>query len=210
MHIFGKSKPKSICDFGLICMRMHIITPSIPLVNIFLESRHSWKDDRNGPYGPLKSQTSALFDLDASTNLLIANKLTSEIRRPPAVSDIFLLPQFLPGARDGSRCANSTKQMGSTPSLSVRVGQMRKRRDLEVGHNTWTYMPGFQIPPDKADGCISCGFRPGARDGSRCAKAGIFECGIVHSSTCRFRKSPLTKQMGPYRAPGLCVGDIGD
>ena len=40
------------------------------------------------------------------------------------------------------------------PSLSVRVGQMRERRDLEVGHNTKSYMPGFQIPPDKADGLL--------------------------------------------------------
>ena len=50
---------------------------------------------------------------------------------------------------------------------------------------------------------------PGAQEGSRCAKVGIFESGIVHNGTCLFQKFPLTKQMGPYCVPGLCVSGVG-
>ena len=34
--------------------------------------------------------------------------------------------------------------------------QMRERGDFGVGHNTWWYMPGSKIPPDKADGVLLC------------------------------------------------------
>ena len=66
--------------------------------------------------------------------------------------------RFLPGAQDMPRCAKVRNLVrGIVPqiaSLIVRVGQMRERRDLEVGHNTRWYIPGFQIPPDKADGLL--------------------------------------------------------
>jgi hypothetical protein len=65
-------------------------------------------------------------------------------------------PRLLPCTQEGPRCAKTPHL--STFSLGVRVGQMRERRNLEVGHSTKWYMPGFQIPPDKADGPL---WRPG-------------------------------------------------
>ena len=46
---------------------------------------------------------------------------------------------------------------------------------------------------------------PWASEWVRCAKGGIWKLGIVQSGTCPASKFRLTKQMGPYRAPGLCV-----
>ena len=71
-----------------------------------------------------------------------------------------------------------------------------------------TSKAGGQVRPAGADfllvkSTVYPRLLPWASEWVRCAKAEIFEWGIVHSGTCPFQKFPLTKQMARYGAQGV-------
>ena len=89
-----------------------------------------------------------------------------------------------------------------TLKKDVRVGQMRECEDI-VCVAFLRFFQAHEMGPDAPR------LFPGTQDGSRCAKAEIGELGIIHGRICPAPQSPLTKQMDPYRAPGLCGSGSG-
>ena len=138
-----------------------------------------------------------------STERRVQNRRGRTPGGPPSVpySDLDTVRTTRSGARPG-RPEGKT----SIPIHPRRLSAGRADPFVRLLYPRSESAPPFDLFPGRQSGSDAHSrFPPGARDGSRCAKAGIFECGIVQGRTCRFQKFPLTKQMGPYRVPGLCV-----
>lgn len=112
------------------------------------------EDVRTGPHGPLRSQTSALSVLDAYRSAHRQQADVWNLKASGHVLTSFFFPNSCPGHKKGPDARIRQSRWAQFSSRRGRCAQIRERRDLEVGHNTKSYMPGFQIPPDKADGLL--------------------------------------------------------